>query len=182
MSGKEGFAAMNTPEGQHHNRVAAIIVAVSSLVALVLDMVWFIGARSFSVKQKVLDGVQASDYNNTDSVWTLLLLVVVCTFLLFLTALARLSPSYDKKCATYLFSSMVSIVGLYNVATLTVVYAYTLTTLGHFNDAYKDGKGMGWVLRNNRIPTAAYFITLAFMGGQAAYTYPTVPMVRHTVV
>ena len=100
-----------------------------------------------------------------------------------MVALARLSPSYDRKCATYLFSAMVSIVGLINVSTLTVVYAYSVLTLGHFNDAYKDAGGLpALALYNNRFPTAAYFITLTFMGAQAAYTYVTVPMVRHTIV
>lgn len=174
-SDMERLAGVNEPVGAAHDNAASFIVIISGLVAVAVDAIWLIMFRKFSVDSKPSSGMTAPDYNGTDVPWVLLTLTVVLTAVHWFLSLARWTyPSLAKGIHTYLWSQFISITGLWIAGTVTAVYAYSLSTEGRFASAFKDDK-QGSLLYISHV---GYFATLFFVGAQAAYIYPTLPMLQ----
>lgn len=174
----ENMGGVHEHTGGWHDAMATALLLASGLLAVVLDLVWVITFRKFSVDSKASSGLAAPDYNGTDVPWVLLTLTVTLTLVHWLLSLTRMVwPSLSQGIKTYLWSQFIAITGLWIVGSVTAAYAYTLSTEGRFASAYKDDKASSLAF----VPHIGYFATLFFAGAQAAYIYPTLPMLQNAV-
>jgi hypothetical protein len=168
---------------------AAIVVILATLISVAADASWIAYEMKFSKYQTAVAGLQQSDYNNTDHVYTLLLIPLFCSSVQGLVLLMRsidrcgladVQKRYEWLCSTYTYAGLSATLALTNVATVSVVYGYNLVVLGRFNDAYLAAKT--GALRNNALPTAAFLLTMLSVGFNTAFSWVTVPALNFSLV
>ena len=168
---------------------ASVLGIVATVISIAADASWVVYEHKFSAYQTAVAGLQQSDYNNTDHVWTLLLIPLFCSSVQGLVLLMRsidrcglenVQKRYEWLCSTYTYAGLSATLALTNVATVSVVYGYNLVVLGRFNDAYLAAKT--GVLRNNALPTAAFLLTMLSVGFNAAFSWVTVPALNFSAV